>query len=297
MTHFCSQTRPPILDVHIPSNLEVDPNSWFHNEFTFSPYWVPTSNDTVSSDMASSSQSSKAITEVSDRITVESCWDESTNSIDMSVHYFDIEPTSAGTLPWMALGLRSYARCAMTPPDGGNLPMILITQSSADSAPVASFGELVPEAKGMSPDAFGAIYQSLIPLEESDVFYSSSVSAPMVDFASGQSSIADDNTVSLMFKLKQDSENKPDVMYFTYAIGTDSSLGFHVTRACFELSEFPSCSAAAKDGVTTSIGDIMSQNSQTAQTVPESNESGGHVMSAILYPLSFAVVSVALVLF
>jgi hypothetical protein len=300
---------PPILDVHIPSNLEIDPNSWFSNEFTFSPYWVPTSKDTVSSDTTSSSQqSSKAITEVSDRMTVESCWDDNTNSIDMSVHYFDVEPTSAGTLPWMALGLRSYARCAMTPPDGDNLPMILITQSSADSAPVASLGELVPEAKGMSPDAFGAIYQSLIPLEESDVFSSHSVSAPMVDFASGQSSIADDDTVSLSFKLKRDSEEKPDVMYFTYAIGTESSLGFHVTRACFELSEFPPCvssstdSAAAKEGVTVSIGDLMSQNiqngnSQTAPITTESNESRGQMMSTILYPLSFVVVSVALVLF
>jgi hypothetical protein len=36
--------------VHIPSNLEVDPNSWLSNVYTYSPIWQPlVNNDTQSS--------------------------------------------------------------------------------------------------------------------------------------------------------------------------------------------------------------------------------------------------------
>lgn len=290
---------PPILEVHIPSNLELDPNAWFSNEFTFSPYFTPATSDTASSDMSSSASSNKVITEVSDRVTVESCWDESTNSVDMTVHYFDVTPTSAGTLPWIALGFRSSDICAMTPVGGGNTPMVLITHSSAESAPVAHSGELVPEAKGMSPESFGAIYMSLVPLAESDGFSSVSVSAPMIDFAVGDSTIADEDTVSLSFK--QIVEEKPDVSYFTYAIGAESQLGVHVTRGCFELTDFASCSksssgsSASNVSVSTGIQDLMPESSQKVSTRSDERENGGQKIVSAL-PLSFAVISIALML-
>lgn len=276
---------PPILDVHIPSNLEIDPNAWFSNVFTFSPYWTPATSDAESLSASSSESLTKAVTEVSDRVTVESCWDENTNSVDMTVHYFDVEPTSAGTLPWIALGFRSSEVCAMTPPEGGNTPMILITHSSAESAPVANSAELVPEAKGMSDEAFGAIYQSLVPLEDSVGYSSVSLSAPMVFLAASERAISDDDTVSLNFK--QDADAKPDVMYFTYAIGAESQLGVHITRACFELVEFPSCSesssasSTADGAVSVGIEDLIAESTQKVSASSEEPSSGAHAMSVI----------------
>lgn len=274
---------PPILDVHIPSNLEIDPNAWFSNVFTFSPFYTPaTSDDVESVSMGSSNTPNKAVTEVNDRVTVESCWDENTNSVDMTVHYFDVELTSAGTLPWIALGFRSSEVCAMTPPSGGNTPMILITHLSAESAPDANSAELFPGAKGMSDEAFGAIYQSLTPLDESVGYSSVSLSAPMVSLAASERSISSDDTVSLSFK--QDADIKPDIMYFTYAIGAESQLGVHITRACFELVDFPSCSESSSTsstsdgGVSVGIEDLLTDNTQKVSAEPSS---GAHAMSAI----------------
>lgn len=293
---------PPILDVHIPSNLEIDPNAWFSNEFTFSPFYTPATTESVSSSTSSVAASTKAVTEVSDRVTVESCWDESTNSVDMTVHYFDVEPTSAGTLPWIALGFRSSDVCAMTPPEGGNTPMILITQSSAEAAPVAHHGDLVPGAKGMSQEAFDSIYQSLVPLDESEGYSGSSLSTPMISVTASERSIdtADEDTVSLSFK--RETDTKPDTMYFTYAIGVESQVGVHTTRACFEIVQFPSCSApsressTAKDGVSIGIEGLISEGSKKVTTKSEESLSGAVITTAIA-PLSLALITLSVVMF
>merc|ERR1712157_163087 len=44
---------PPTTEIHIPSNLEVDPNSWFTKVYTFSPVWQPPMN--IATDDSSSS--------------------------------------------------------------------------------------------------------------------------------------------------------------------------------------------------------------------------------------------------
>lgn len=297
---------PPILDVHIPSNLEIDPNAWFSNEFTFSPYWIPATADAGSStsDMSSSVISTKSITEVSDRVTVESCWDESSNAIDMSVHYFDIEPTDAGTLPWIALGFRSSDVCAMTPPNEGTTPLIIITHRSGDSNPEVYSGELTPEAKGMSQESFVAIYQSLVPLDESTGYSSVSLNAPMVDLSAAvESSISDGDTVTLNFK--QVVGEKPDTMYFTYAVGASSQLGVHTTRACFELTDFTSCSQSSNDsaamsgGVTAGIDDLTSESSQKVSTRSEEEKSSGGqtIIISYIFPLASLFVTMAFIVF
>jgi len=284
---------PPISEVHIPSNLEID-EGFISNEFTFSPFWqVQSSQDNesaLSESMESSNQSSKAVTEVSDRVIVESCFDDSTNSIDMSVHYLGIETTDIGTLPWMALGFRSSNMCAMTPPDGGSTPIILITHTSTEADPVAHSGDLVPEAKAMSEESYVAIYQSLVPLDESVNYTNVSIGAPMLSsssssFAAGTSSIADEDTVTLSFKQVVDS--KPDVMYFTYAIGAQSQLSVHTTRACFELTDFPSCPTSltsAVDSVSVSIGDLIAESSEMATAKSDDmSTSGSHI--AVVYAM------------
>ena len=274
---------PPILDVHIPSNLEVDPNSWYSNEYTFSPIWeVPAKED---ESMASMTSSAKAVTEVSDRVTVESCYDESTKTIDMSIHYADIEPTSEGTLPWMALGYRPADVCAMTPPSGGNTPIVLVTHASSDVAPQAHAGSLVPEAKSLSSDAFATMYQTLVPLEDTIEYTDVSVEAPMVDSSSttavGRASTSAEDTVVLNFKQVVDS--KPEVMYLMYAIGSQSQLGFHTTRACFEVTDFPSCPSSQDNGVVIDISEDEESTNGATQA-----SSGSQATASITIALTLA---------
>lgn len=297
---------PPISEVHIPSNLEID-EGFISNEFTFSPFWHDQSsqeNESVSSESTeSTNESSKAVTKVSDRVIVESCFDDTTNSIDMSVHYLGIETTDIGTLPWMALGFRSSNTCAMTPPDGGSTPIILITHSSTEADPVAHSGDLVPGAKAMSEESYAAIYQSLVPLDESVNYTSVSVGAPMLrssssSFDAGTSSIADEDTVTLSFK--RSVESKPDVVYFTYAIGAQSQLSVHTTRACFELRNFPSCSTplnSAVDGVSVSISDLIAESSETATAKSDDISTSGSYILVVSAVLSLSFIMVLITLF
>merc|ERR1712232_1345292 len=87
---------PPISEVHVPSNLEVDENSWFTNVYTFSPVWQPPMKEEITTD---ASAERVAITDAG-RVTVESCYDPSTKSVQLAVEFKEIEaiPTGNGLL-------------------------------------------------------------------------------------------------------------------------------------------------------------------------------------------------------
>ena len=54
-----------------------------------------------------------------------------------------------------------------------------------------------------------------------------------------RSSLADEEgTVSLHFKQVL-ADSTVDKLYYTFAIGTTSELGYHVTRGCFEVTAMP----------------------------------------------------------
>mmetsp|Transcript_6854 Transcript_6854/g.12399 ORF Transcript_6854/g.12399 Transcript_6854/m.12399 type:complete len:826 (+) Transcript_6854:92-2569(+) len=271
---------PPVLDESesIPSNLEVDPMSWVSNQITFSPIWVapvkemPLSVGANAQD-ESASPSEKSVLQVSDRITVESCFDESTSSIDMSVHFHDVEPTSEGTLPWMALGYRPTELCAMTPPDGGSTPIVLVTHED-DAMPAAHRTELPPQAKAYSSDAFATMLASRTPLGDVEEYMDVSLEAPMfsnigVDTMARASSSSltagAEDTVSLHFK--QVVEGELDVMNLMYAIGMTSQLGSHVTRGCFQLEAITPCSGGISpvdtDTIDIDIGGLRGKDGQT----------------------------------
>ena len=252
---------PPVGETHIPSNLEVDPLSWVSNEITFSPIWeVPArEQDAVDSlgamDATASSSLSKAVLEVSDRITVESCYDEAAEAMEMSIHFHDVAPGSDGLLPWMALGYRPSELCAMTPPGGGETPIVMVTQASEGAMPEAHMSSLPAEAKGVSQDAFASMYANMKPLEDVEGYFQYSnvlVEAPMVSEAPVVSSsvarlsspMSAEDTVSLHFK---QSVEGPDAMNLMYAIGMSSELGFHGTRGCFQVEPVP-CGSIVENG-------------------------------------------------
>ena len=305
---------PPVLEEgeEIPSNLVVDPLAWISNEITFSPIWVPETTfaqpqtpsmeesiGSALSGIAGLATSIKDLIEVSDRVTVESCYDESTQTMDMSIHYHDIEPTMDGKLPWMALGYRPSELCAMTPPDGGVTPILLVTQESQDVAPQAYKTNLVPEAKALSPMAFESMMTLTRPLDDVDGYMDVSVDAPMVSNTAVEiaRSIGTDDTVSLHFK--QAVGENPETMNLMYAIGMSSSLGIHTTRGCFQVEPTPcgkgESQAATMDekqdteSITFDLGDTEEEEVD-AETVKSSS---ANVSVGIMFAVS-AIVAAAM---
>lgn len=255
---------PPTNEVHIPSNLEVEEASWVSNEFTFSPFWEVPAKQQMVADIGAvesiASAMSKPATEVSDRVTVESCYDDATKSIDMSFHVHDIDPTSNGRLPWIALGYRESEECAMTPSDGGVTPIILISHLEGQGdLPKVFSTSLLPTAKTLSPDAFASMYVIARDLSEAQDHSNVSVIAPQVEGGAdmvttmARSSFTSDDTVTLNFK--RVVGDKPDKLYLMYAIGMSAELGIHTTRKCFEIDAFPLCSSSS-GSASDNMGDL-----------------------------------------
>merc|ERR1711906_33804 len=53
-----------------------------------------------------------------------------------------------------------------------------------------------------------------------------------------------DTSVTLSFK-QEFTNRPPDVMHLMYAIGMTAELGFHVSRSCFDIVDFPVCSSSS----------------------------------------------------
>lgn len=277
---------PPVQEVHIPSNLEVEEASWVSNEYTFSPVWQAPMRPVVADMGAATSVSaaiSKPSTKVSDRMTVESCYDEATKSIDMSFHFHDIDPAANGRLPWMAIGYRSSDVCAMTPPSGGVTPIVLITHLEGDGEdPKAHSTSLLPTAKTLSSDAFASMYMLARDLEETEDHFEVSVIAPQITTSIMRSSLTDDDTVSISFK--RVVEEKPEQLNLMYAIGMTSELGIHTTRKCFVIDTFPSCSSPVSGAMGDVNGKMMEDT--TIKVELGSSSATAVMMSTFAFALS-----------
>ncbi|KAL7527398.1 hypothetical protein ACHAWF_003724, partial [Thalassiosira exigua] len=185
---------------HIPSNLEVDPESWYTNEVTFSPFFEP--KGIMASDDASATTTlgGKTILEVSDRVVVESCYDETSKAMDMTVRFKGMEATSDDVLPWMAVGYR---------------------ETVADVDPMAHKTELLPSAKVGEASVFASMYAAMTPLGDVEGY-----ADVMVE--------AGDDEVALSFKQEVGAMPEEDV-YMLFAIGMGAELGYHTTRGCFQV--------------------------------------------------------------
>merc|ERR1712232_622532 len=260
---------PPVLDVHIPSNLEVDPNSWYSNVYTFSPVWQPPMKVADDADMGQSSEGGDVAVLEQDRIRVESCYDPETKSVDLTVGFLGIEAITMGAtneLPWLALGYRPSEACQMNPPDGSDTPIIAIM----NSPPKAYAGSLAAAIKGMNPDAIQSTRESLWELDQSVGYSDVSLRAPMLDTPINiqrSAPLDDDSTVTLKFK-QEFKDGAPEVMHLMYAIGFSSQFSIHQSRGCFDLVEFPTCptSGVAKETIGTSSNEASTTTSSAAAT-------------------------------
>lgn len=277
-----STVGPPQLEVHVPSNLEVDPNSWFSNVYTFSPVWQPPMKANLPVDVPAG-ETGVALTEEG-RVRVESCYDPSSQSVKLSVEWLDVTPipTEKGAqLPWVSLGYRPTEVCAMNPIDGSDSKIVMVTQGPNETAPKAYAGSLAAGAKRLDQDALGSIYDSFWPLDETLGYSNVQLSLPSEAIKiERQSMDASQDTVKLSFH--QSFESKPDAMHLMYAIGMSPQLGVHISRGCLEVVEFPTCAASDGSSATKSSGQAGSPSMATQQDSSESISSSSTVSASAL---------------
>merc|ERR1711865_473359 len=69
-------------------------------------------------------------------------------------------------------------------------------------------------------------------------------SSPTTTTATTPSSSSSDTSVTLSFK-QEFTNGPPDVMNLMYTIGMTAEPGFHVSRSCFDIVDFPVCSSSS----------------------------------------------------
>jgi len=282
---------PPVNEVHVPSNLEVDENSWFTSVYTFSPVWQPP----MKVEEYGGPSEGVAVTEEG-RVRVESCYDPSAKSVNLSVEFLDIEtiPTAEGLrLPWLSVGYRESEICSMTPIGGGDSKIILVNQPPTQNFPKAYMGSMGPNTKRMEQSAIGSIYGSLWPLEDSVGYSGVSLSAPMLGgppvMASRSVNTAASST-SVVLSFRQDFDEIPESMHLMYAIGMSPQIGIHTSRSCFEVKEFPTCSTTDLAGFSPPAEATGVMESET------SSSSAVSAVSTLLGAIVATIVSLALAL-
>jgi len=225
---------PPALEEPVPSNLEIDENAWFSNEYTFSPVWEPRTHSAM--DSSNYASSDIGITEAGIAL-VESCYDSSSSSVELSVTFRDVV-NDEGELPWVALGYREDEECLMIPRSGADSDMILVTTDTG-SVPVASFGPLLSSVRNFDPAAMNELSEGLTPLATTDDFSDVEVSFSEATAVARSAEASTDSVLKLHFKQTMNSE--PEVMHLMYAVGLTQQMGYHSTRECFEVTQFPPC--------------------------------------------------------
>jgi len=235
---------PPTGGPEIPSNLEIEPQAWFSNVYTFSPIWDPPSQSDADQSMGEddNTNGNEAITEAGDAV-VGSCYDSSAKAVQMTLNFENVSPTDSGEIPWIALGYRPDEECAMNK-NGADTDIILIASDPFSDIATASKGVLSPAARTLDPTAVTSIYTTLTPLENTEGYSDVSLTVTSGSEATVQTRAADlaaDDASSVVLKFKQSMDEVPEVMYLMYAMGSTPELGYHATRMCFEVTQFPEC--------------------------------------------------------
>mmetsp|Transcript_23907 Transcript_23907/g.56481 ORF Transcript_23907/g.56481 Transcript_23907/m.56481 type:complete len:823 (+) Transcript_23907:235-2703(+) len=255
-------------EVYIPSNLEVDVNAWFDNEFTYSPVWEPTVPE-MDTTPADSEEAGFGVVE-SDRVIVNSCYDSESMRVYLSVEFTGVEMLEMDQMPWLAVGYREDEECKMNPPSGEDSDIILLTHPAPGVNYQTDLTTLPQAARRFDEAAISSITDSATPLAQSPLYSEVYVFAPAIsDTTAIERSTAPDS-VTLHFK--QSMSQVPTAMNLMYAIGSSPEIQFHSSRGCFQVVDFPKCPAGestmpVSEGSTTNAApETQPANAKSAQS-------------------------------
>eukprot|EP00931_Biecheleriopsis_adriatica_P032727 TRINITY_DN1905_c0_g1_i1.p1 TRINITY_DN1905_c0_g1~~TRINITY_DN1905_c0_g1_i1.p1 ORF type:complete len:837 (-),score=194.46 TRINITY_DN1905_c0_g1_i1:49-2214(-) len=250
------QGGPPTGQVeHIPSNLEVQKESWRTILWTGSPVWTPPKEEAKMGGGM----------EVTKEVSVTPCYDEATSMVRMSMK------VKMDAMNWAAMAWRETEECLMTPRGGGNAELVFAKPES-DGSYSMHFGDLMPSMKRFEGDWQTSFTGQLKALSGLDDF-----GAHSSEYQNGE--------LSFMFTRKY--ATKPEKLYMNFAYGSAAEIGYHKSRGCFEVDSLPTCAsvdaAGMKDCPTTEGKSTEAQGDTTAQTeaqgdttsTPDTSSSGG----------------------
>jgi len=200
---------PPVLEKPVPSNLELEDASWRSIVWTGSPVWTPPAEPDISNPT------------ITDGLTVDSCWDESTGSVRVTSNFKMETPV------WAAIGFRTGDSCAMTPVGGDDGEVVFAHQDAKGKYSVM-YGPLPASSKKISDKIKTSFYAGLLPVDKCDGFSSSSV-----EHIGGH----------LKVTFQREYPLKPRALPLTYAWGSSKEYGYHKSRGCFNLGKLPACSS------------------------------------------------------
>lgn len=273
---------PPAIDEEnkIPSNLEVDPNAWYSNVYTFSPVWKPPLRQSCDG-ISTPTDGQNLATTTAGSLTTTSCFDEESKHVQLTFVFNEVDYQDETELPWLAIGYRPDEVCAMNK-GGMDTDIILIAADPLSGEATAAKGLLPAVARSSQSGALASVYSSLSSLETSQGYSNVTLLSPFsFDVVSQTRSFGLEgiDTDSVVLRFHQSMDVAPEVMHLMYAIGTGPQLGYHATRLCFEVTEFPKCA-----GVPSSSTQETEDEDKTAPT-------GGSGASKAFHPSIMAIVT------
>ena len=137
--------------------------------------------------------------------------------------------------------------------------MILVTIDQGNGEGTEAYYAMLPTAaRSFSAEAIGSINDNLTPLNEKEGYSSVDLHLPSPTSTmarSGHTGAED----SVVLHFMQSMEEAPEVMHLMYAIGSSREMGYHLSRECFDIAEFPTCPIADS---TTGSSSIAKENAE-----------------------------------
>lgn len=231
---------PTGQQAHVPSNLEVQKQSWRSIVWTESPIWIPV----VEVDMSTA----PGVLTVTSDVSVESCFKDASSMLKLNVKI------KMETMAWAAISWRETEECLMTPRGGGDAEVVWANPKT-DGTYSLHFGPLSPSMKKFDASAMGSFMGKLSPLQD----LQSEFGMSSAEYKDGE----------LHFSFERKQPTKPGMVYLNFAFGTSGAVGYHKSRGCFELSAPPACTAEKECPVCKDCSTSASPASPTPESMTD----------------------------
>eukprot|EP00440_Ansanella_granifera_P022608 gb/GFBE01024556.1/.p1 GENE.gb/GFBE01024556.1/~~gb/GFBE01024556.1/.p1 ORF type:complete len:701 (+),score=142.91 gb/GFBE01024556.1/:1-2103(+) len=248
---------PPTGQVdHVPSNLEVQKDSWRSIVWTGSPVWKPPPQ------MDGGVAGVMALTQ---DVSVETCFDAATSMFRLNMK------VKMATKAWAAISWRETEECLMTPRGGGDADLVFAKPES-DGSFSMHFGPLSPSMKRFDSAAMASFPSTLTPLADMES-----------EFGEAKA-VYENGELDFMFERKYATQ--PETYYLNFAFGNTEAVGYHKSRGCFELQSVPACKAKVQcqpesgTGPSTTAAAERDITSSGGRRLVEQAAKGGAVMAA-----------------
>jgi hypothetical protein len=241
---------PPVGEQeHVPSNLEVQKESWRTILWTGSPVWVPPPE---------APSAASGMQEVTKTVSVAACFDDASSQLRF------VSRMKLSSEVWAGIAWRSEEFCIMSPADGSDTDMVFAKPEGGSYS--LHLGKLNKAMKQMSPSSMDGFSSGLRPLAEVSALFGTHEAT----FQNGE----------LMMKFERTYASRPTTVSMNFAFGDKAEVGYHASRGCFELDNLPQCAPGEFPvvGGETRVGCPEQSESGASTTNKDAPANGGRRM-------------------